>query len=171
VSGAVVWITGLPASGKSTLAGKLATRLREAKRAVLILDSDEVRAALVPSPGYDEAGRDGFYATLAGLAALVARQGLIAIVPATGHRRTWRERARALAPRFLEVHVATPLVECRRRDPKGLYARAAELPDLPGADIPYEPPLAPDVVAAEGGNASTVDAILALLEIGGIRDT
>jgi adenylylsulfate kinase len=164
VTGAVVWMTGLPASGKSTLARGLAQRLRDAGREPLLLDGDELRDVMVPAPGHDEAGRDAFYRTLGQLAALVARQGLIAIVAATAHRRRWRDLARAASPRFIEVHVATPLEECRRRDPKGLYRRSDVADALPGVGQPYEPPEAAEVVAASGLEPGALDAILALLE-------
>lgn len=165
MTGAVVWLTGLPSSGKSTLARRLAGRLREAARAPLLLDGDEVRAALVPAPGYDDAARDDFYATLANLAALAAGQGLIAIVAATAHRRAWRDAARARAPRFVEVHVATPLEECRRRDARGLYRRADAAATLPGAGVAYEPPLAAEVTAPSGDDARAIDAILGHLAV------
>ena len=166
--GAVVWLTGLPGSGKSTLAARIAVALREARVPAVVLDGDEVREALVPRPAYDDAGRDGFYRSLGQLAVLLARQGLVVVVPATAHRRVWRDQTRRRAPRFVEVHVDTPLAECRRRDPKGLYARAAALPDLPGAAAPYEAPLEPEVVAPGGGDGRTVSAVLALLGIGGV---
>lgn len=164
--GAVVWLTGLPASGKTALAERLAARLREVRVPALLLDGDEVRDVLVPSPGHDEAERDAFYRTLAGLASLAARRGLVVLVAATAHRRAWRDHARHRAPRFVEVYVATPLEECRRRDPKGLYAKASGLPDLPGVGVPYEPPLHPDVIAAKGDEAGAAEAVLALLGIG-----
>jgi adenylylsulfate kinase len=163
--GAVVWLTGLPASGKSTLAERIVADLREARVASVVLDGDELRDALVPAPGHDEAGRDAFYRTLAGLAALLAKRGLVVVVAATAHRRVWRDDARERAPRFVEVHVATPLDECRRRDPKGLYARAAALPDLPGVGVPYEPPHHPEVVARSGDEAAAAFAVLALLGV------
>lgn len=164
--GAVVWLTGLPASGKSTLAERIAAHLREVRVPSVVLDGDDVRDVLVPHPGHDEADRDAFYQTLGGLAALLARRGLVVVVAATAHRRAWRDHARHRAPRFVEVHVATPLDECRRRDPKGLYARAASLPDLPGVGVAYEAPLHPDVVAARGDDAASASAVLALLGIG-----
>jgi len=164
--GAVVWMTGLPASGKTTLAERLAARLREARVPSVVLDGDEVRDVLVPHPGHDPADRDAFYQTLGGLAALLARRGLVAIVAATAHRRVWRDHARHRASRFVEVHVATPLDECKRRDPKGLYERADGLPDLPGVGVPYEPPLHPEVIAARGDEARAADAVLGLLGIG-----
>jgi adenylylsulfate kinase len=163
--GAVVWLTGLPASGKSTLAERIVADLREARVASVVLDGDEVREALVPAPGHDEPGRDAFYRTLGELAALLARRGLVVVVAATAHRRAWREHARGRAPRFVEVYVATPLDECRRRDPKGLYARAASLPDLPGVGVPYEPPPRPEVIARSGDERPAATAVLALLGV------
>jgi adenylylsulfate kinase len=160
-SGVVIWLTGLPRSGKSTLAEAARAALAARGRATLVLDGDAVRAALVPSPGYDEAARDAYYATLARLAALAARQGLVVLVPATAHRRAYRDDARAVAPRFVEVHVAASLEECRSRDPAGLYASAAAAA-LPGLGVAYEAPLEPDVVAAGGTDAAAVDRIVAL---------
>lgn len=166
--GAVVWLTGRPGSGKSTLAARIALQLRQNRTPVAVLDGDEIREALVPRPGHDAQARHDFYLSLGRLAAVLARQGLVVLVPATAHRRIWRDTARDRAPRFIEVHVDTPLEECRRRDPKGLYADAAAQPDLPGVGVPYEPPLHAEVVAAGGGNARTVDAVLAWLGIGGV---
>ncbi len=166
---AVVWVTGLPASGKSTLAGRLAARLRAELVPCLVLDGDTVRGALGRPAGHGAEERDRFYEGLARLAASLAEQGLVVIVPATAPRRAHRDAARALSPRFLEVLVATPLETCARRDPKGLYAaaRRGDAPDLPGAGAPYEPPLAPDVVAAGGEDEGAVEAIAARL--GGLR--
>lgn len=163
--GAVVFVTGLPSSGKSTLAGRLVARLRHAGRPSVLLDGDEVRAALVPPPGYAPAERDAFYATLARLAALLARQGVLVAVAATANRRAHRAEARALAPRFVEVLVDVPAEECARRDAKGLWAtaRAGSAPELPGAGAPYERPERPDVVAVGGEDAVAVEAIVRLL--------
>lgn len=162
MTGAVVWLTGLPSCGKSTLAAKLLSRLRSEHLPAVVLDGDEVRAALVPAKGYTAAERESFYATLANLAALLARQGAIAIVAATASRRAFRDRARSLSPRFLEVHLDVPEQECRRRDAKGLYARAArgEARDVPGADAVYEPPIEPEVVARGGEDAEALQRIL-----------
>jgi adenylylsulfate kinase len=152
VSGVLVWITGLPSAGKSTLAGRVAAALRAEGWPVAVLDGDALRGALVPAPGHDAAGREAFQATLRNLAALLAWQGLAVLVPATAHRRAWREAARTLSPAFVEVHVASPLAACEARDAKGLYAaaRAGHVRGLPGLDVAYEPPLAPEVVAAGG---------------------
>ena len=155
-----MWITGLPASGKSTLAGKVASRLSAHRTPPLLLDGDDLHEILIPRHGFDEAGRDAFYRTGAGLACLAARQGHVVIVAATANRRVWRDHARASAPRFIEVFVATPPEECARRDPKGLYANATARARLPGVGVPYEAPAAPEVVARGGDDARAIDAIV-----------
>jgi adenylylsulfate kinase len=162
VSGGVVWITGLPASGKSTLAARVHRALLGEGRVSCLLDGDEVRDALVPRPGYTPRERDAFYETLARLAALIARQGPIAVVAATAHRRAYRDRARALAPRLVEVYMDVSPEVCRERDPKGLYraARAGEIGALPGAGSAYEAPPSPEIVARGGEDAAALEAIL-----------
>jgi adenylylsulfate kinase len=164
VNGAVVWLTGLPGSGKSTLARTLAEALRARGVETAVLDGDELRIALGES-GHDAAARDAFYTRLAGLAARTAQRGTVAVVAATANRRAHREAARAAAPRFIEVHVATPLSECETRDPKGLYAaaRTGRAPTMPGIGVPYEPPLSPEVVANGGLDNAAVVRVLAML--------
>ncbi len=168
MSGVVVWLTGLPSSGKSTLARRAAALLRARGREPVVLESDAVRAALAPAPGYDEAGRRAFYGALARLAALLAGQGHVVLVAATASRRAHREEARALAPRFLEVWLDVPAEECARRDPKGLWERArrGEAPHLPGAGAPYEPPLRPDLVARGGEDVEAAAEIARLATAG-----
>lgn len=165
MSGAVVWVTGLPAAGKSTLAARVASRARARGAPCAVLDSDDVRAALERPAGQGPAERDAFYAALAALAALLARQGLVVVVAATASRAAHRARARALAPRFVEVHVATPLETCEARDPRGLYAaaRVGRAADVPGVDAAYEPPAHPDVVATGGDDLSAVERTIATL--------
>lgn len=159
--GVVVWLTGRPSSGKSTLAAEVHRLLDDEGVPVVLLDGDEVREALVPKPGYDIAGRAAFYSTLAGLASLVARQGYVVLVPATAHRRAYRDDARARAPRFVEVYVDTASETCARRDTKGLYRKASsgEVSGVPGADLEYEVPTRPDVVASGGHDAAAIAAI------------
>lgn len=166
--GAVTWLTGLPSSGKTTLGRRLVRRLRTAGVAAVLLDSDEVRQALGRPAGRGEAEREAFYLALARLAALLARQGLAVVVAATASRRLHRDRARRLAPRFLEVHVATSAEACARRDPKGLWgaARAGRLRGLPGAGTAYEPPLRPEVTARGGRDVEALAALVARLQAG-----
>lgn len=155
MTGTVVWITGMPSSGKTTLAHQIAGELRLRGIDPVLLDGDEVRATLVPPLGYDEVARAQFYATLANLAAVIARQGHIVLVPATANRRAFRDAARDLAPAFVEIYVDTPPDECRKRDAKGLYAAGAPLGD-------YEPPNAPDfvVLPADDDAAAKITSFL-----------
>lgn len=167
-AGCVAWFTGLPASGKSTLARAVRDRLRRAGAACVLLDGDEVRAAISPAPGYDDAGRSGFYQTLAQLAALLARQDLVVLVAATAHRRAYREQARQLAPRFLEIYLMASLATCRARDPRGLYQAAAQghFRTLPGAGAEYQPPLAAEVEVPEEEALGAAAARCAALLLG-----
>lgn len=167
-----MWVTGLPASGKSTLARRLRDRLRGAGIPAAVLDGDAVRAALIPPRGYGEAERIALYETVGNLALTLAAEGLVAIVAATAHRRAFRDRVRERAPRFVEVWMDVSPETCAARDPKGLWARAraGAAPDLPGAGVAYEPPLAPEVVARAGEDAAAVEAIVAALGVGPASD-
>jgi adenylylsulfate kinase len=165
MSGVVVWFTGLPASGKSTLAREVAARSRLQGKSPCLLDSDVLRRLLAPLLGYSQRERDTFYEALAGLAAELANQGLTVLVAATAPRRAYRSRARELAPRFLEVWVTTALTECQTRDDKGLYAAAAAgAANVPGTSGPYEAPEQADVQASGGWDVDALDRIFALLE-------
>jgi len=143
-----VWLTGLPASGKSTVARALAAELDGKGIRAALLESDAVRREITPRPKYDDTEREAFYATLAYLARVLVLHGVHVIVDATANRRAYRDRAREAIPRFLEVHVRCPLAVCQARDPKGIYRRGAEgtAQDVPGVSAPYEPPLLPEVV-------------------------
>lgn len=164
--GTVVWFTGRPASGKTTLAERVAGLLRQARRQTVLLDSDAVRPAIAPDLGYSPRDRTEFYQRLAGLAALLAQDGMIVLVAATAPERGHRETARGLAPAFLEVFVDTPTEVCAQRDLKGLYERAAAgvASFVPGVGTRYEPPEAPDVVAHGGQDGAAVERILGALE-------
>jgi len=151
-AGLTIWLTGLPASGKTTLAGVLAARLAERSRAVEVLDADALRQILTPRPRYDEEERKWFYGILVYLAGLLSGHGVTVLIAATAHRRAYRELARHTLPRFAEVYVSCPIEDCRRRDRKGLYERArlGLIQTLPGEQEPYEPPEAPSAVANTG---------------------
>jgi adenylylsulfate kinase len=143
-----VWLTGLPASGKSTVARALSAELAGKGIRAAVLESDAVRREIAPNAGYGEAERDAFYATLAYLARALVLHGVPVIVDATANRRAYRDRAREAIPRFLEVHVRCPLAVCQARDPKGIYRRGADgtAQNVPGVSAAYEPPLLPEVV-------------------------
>lgn len=160
-----VWLTGLPASGKTTLARALVADLRAQGRAILWLDSDDLRPHLAGAGRYDDEGRDAFYGALAHLMRLGLAGGSDVVVSATAHRRAFRDRARAAAGpgRFCEVWVATPRALCMARDPKGLYRASREggVSTLPGVGAAYEEPLAPEVVVDLG--ALTIDEAVAIV--------
>jgi adenylylsulfate kinase len=168
MSGVVVFITGRPSAGKSTFALWTRDALHDAGISACLLDGDAVRGCLVPPVGYTPPERANFYRTLGNLAALLARQGTIVLVPATANRREFREHARSLAPRFVEVFVDTPLDECARRDTKGLYAaaRAGSAQGVPGFGDAYEPPENPDIVAHGGEDRRAVEELCAKLSAG-----
>ena len=155
----IIWFTGLPASGKTTLAYRVRERLT---RPSIVLDSDDIRSAL-GALEYSARDRDAFYDSLGKLALLFERQGVVVLVAATAPRRSHRDAVRARAARFVEVWVDTSLETCEARDVKGLYARAraGDAPDLPGVGAAYEPPLAADVLATGGHDESAVASIVA----------
>ncbi len=142
-----VWITGLPASGKSTLAAALARALEAQGIDAAVLESDALRKIFTPNPRYDDEERETFYASLAHVGQLLTSHGVPVIFDATANRRAFRDRARNAIPKFLEVHVACPLAVCVSRDPKGIYRRASrgEAASVPGIQARYEPPLHPEV--------------------------
>lgn len=161
--GFAVWITGIPASGKSTITRELVRMLHERGIQPAVLESDVMRAVLTPAPDYGREERDRFYRQLADIGALLAQQGLPVIFDATANRQGYRDHARSLIPRFIEVYVHCPEETCRRRDPKGIYAAAvhgaASL--VPGIQVPYEPPPIPEVtVDGCADPAQGADAIL-----------
>jgi len=145
-----LWLTGPPASGKTTVAGAVERLLVQEGTRPVILESDVLRRILTPEPTYEPEERDRFYRAVADLAAALVQQGFPVIVDATAPRRAHRDRARAVIPRFAEVLVATPATIRVARDPKGLYrrARGGQAPHLPGATEAYEEPLSPDLVVS-----------------------
>lgn len=145
--GWAVWLTGLPASGKTTIARALWQRLGSAGVPAAILDSDELRRVITPEPTFSPTERDQVYTALVDLAALLTGYGVNVIIAATGSRRAYRQAARTRLMPFAEVWVVCPPELCRARDPKGLYAQAAAgiISNLPGIDASYEAPEAPDL--------------------------
>jgi adenylyl-sulfate kinase len=148
--GAVVFLTGLSGSGKSTIAEALAAELRSAGRVVTIIDGDVLREQVSADLGFDTASREANVRRAAELAARYAADGQVVIsaliAPFERSRHEAREIIERTAP-FVLVYVSTPLEVAEARDPKGLYrrARAGEIEDFTGIDSPYEPPIAPDL--------------------------
>ena len=164
-SGAVVWLTGLPASGKSTLAMALERSLFEQGWRAYTLDGDNVRRGLNADLGFSPEERQENIRRIGEIAALFADAGTICIAAFISPYREDRTRARAAAGqrRFFEVHVNSGLATCERRDPKGHYrkARAGQLRDFTGVDAPYEAPANPDL--AIDTETQDVDACVAQL--------
>ena len=151
MTGATVWLTGLPSAGKTTIARELAGRLHRTGHPVEVLDGDEIRTFLSAGLGFSRADRDTNVQRIGYVAALLARHGVIALAPVIApyedSRAAVRKRHANEGVPYLEVHVATPLQVCAERDVKGLYARqaAGEITGLTGVDDPYEEPKAPDL--------------------------
>jgi len=146
--GFAIWLTGLPASGKSTLAATLAQELAKLGVAVQVLGSDELRKVLTPEPTYSRKERDWFYEVMVYIGRLLTENGVNVILAATGSKRRYRALARERIEKFVEVYVKCPLEVCLARDRKGIYAKAlaGQATTVPGLQEPYEPPEAPEVV-------------------------
>ena len=154
--GAVVWMTGLPASGKSSIAHAVEESLLQAGRSAYVLDGDNLRHGLNGDLGFSDEDRAENVRRTAHVARLMADAGTVAIVSLVSPFAADRDQARALVEGeglpFLEVWVSTPVDECERRDPKGLYARAraGEISGFTGIDGPYEPPPSPELELGAG---------------------
>jgi adenylylsulfate kinase len=142
-----VWITGLPASGKSTIASALKPQLEGLGLTVEVLESDEVRRMVTPIPTYSDAERDLFYRALAFTGQKLVAHGVTVVFDATASRRVYRDFAKSLISRFVEVAVECPLTICMERDRKGTYrkGRQGESLTVPGLQSPYEAPVTPDL--------------------------
>jgi adenylyl-sulfate kinase len=151
-------MTGLPGSGKSTIAVVLKRRLEhEYGKFVEILDGDEIRKGLSRDLGLTKQDREEHARRVSYLAKVLSRNGVVSIVALISPYRISRESARETigADRFVEVYVKASLATCEKRDPKGLYAKArkGEITNMTGIQDPYEEPVAPDIVV-DSENAS-----------------
>lgn len=144
-----LWLTGLSAAGKSTLAYAIEHRLIDTGHAAYVLDGDNVRHGLNGNLGFSHADRSENIRRIAEVAKLMNDAGLIVLTAFISPYREDRRLARGIvgAENFFEIHVSTPLAVCEARDPKGMYrrARAGELKHFTGIDDPYEAPEAPDL--------------------------
>ncbi len=142
-----LWITGLPASGKSTIVSTLRPRLEALDLMVEVLESDAVRRILTPAPTYSREERDLFYRALAFMGQRLVAHGVTVIFDATASARAYRDYARREIPRFAEVAIDCPLDVCMQRDRKGTYRKGqrGETGTVPGLQVPYEAPVNPEV--------------------------
>ncbi len=165
---AVLWFTGLSGSGKSTIANALEIRLHQAGRLSYLLDGDNVRLGLNADLGFSEHDRKENNRRVAHVARLFWDANVLTLVSFISPFRHERETARQLiGPDFIEIFVDTPMAECEKRDPKGLYvkARKGEIAQFTGISSPYEPPENPEIVLHTDREsvAESVERIVALL--------
>ena len=146
----VIWITGLPASGKTTLGSLLETELSEMEIPVTLLDGDVIRKSQYPGLGFSMKERKKHIRLVAEKAATLLESGRFVICCFVSPTEEIRQVARKVIGknRFIEVYLSTPLSVCEERDPKGMYlkARRGEISDFTGLDSPYEPPYNPDII-------------------------
>lgn len=166
--GFVVWLTGLPGSGKTTIARELEPELRKLGWPVEVLDGDEIRQNLSKGLGFSREDRETHLKRVTYVAKLLSRNGVAVIAAFISPYRSIREFARKETTNFMEIYVKCSVEICAKRDPKGLYRKAStgEIRDLTGLQDLYEEPLRPDLlVDTEKLNLDeSVDAILDKLE-------
>ncbi len=151
-----IWITGLPGSGKTSIAQKVRDILVDAEVDVKVLELDEIRRFITPEPSYSEKEREIVYAALVYMAKLMVIEcGKPVIIDATANRSRYRARARKSIPNFAEVYVKCSLETCMKREstriavhaPAFIYKKAVdEGATVPGVNVPYEEPLNPEVI-------------------------
>ncbi|MGF1757432.1 adenylyl-sulfate kinase [Photobacterium sagamiensis] len=158
----VMWFTGLSGAGKSTVAGALESRLAELGYHTYLLDGDNVRHGLCRDLGFSSEDRRENIRRIGEVAKLMADAGLIVLTAFISPHREERQLVRELLPEgeFLEVFVDTPLGECEKRDPKGLYkkARAGEIKQFTGIDSEYQAPEHPEI-HLQAGDKSVAELV------------
>src|SRR6266542_4008541 len=147
-SGLVIWLTGLPGSGKTTTARFLEKELRFRGLRVETLDGDEVRRNLSPDLGFSRLDREVHAKRVSYVSLLLSRNGIVTIVALISPFQSIRDSARGLIGRFVEVWVKCSVETCSKRDPKGLYKQAQEgkVSSFTGIQDPYEPPVNPEII-------------------------
>lgn len=148
--GRVIWFTGLSGSGKSTLAMALETKLYNDGILTCILDGDIIRKGLNSDLGFSEADRTENIRRIAEVSRLFCQTGIVVITSFISPLVSIRQMAREIIGNhsFFEIYLSTPLEECEKRDPKGLYkkARNGEIAEFTGITAPYEAPINPDII-------------------------
>ncbi len=171
MKGVTVWFTGLPSSGKSTVARILERQFRQKGLKCELLDGDVVRTNLSKGLGFSREDRDLNIKRIGFVCHLLTRNDVIAIAAAISPFREVRDYNRKLIGDFVEVYIKCQVEECEKRDVKGLYkkARAGEVKGFTGVDDPYEEPLHPEVICEtdkESAEESAEKVIQKLKELG-----
>ena len=167
---AVIWFTGLSGSGKSTVANALEQALAKTGKHTYLLDGDNVRHGLCADLGFSAEDRTENLRRVGAVAGLMVDAGLLVLSAFISPYRNQRELVKSFIPeaKFIEVHIATPLEECEKRDVKGLYkkARAGEISHFTGISDPYEAPEHADLVLDTSVTSleNSVQQLLALLK-------
>ncbi|MEM9275824.1 MAG: adenylyl-sulfate kinase [Cyanobacteria bacterium P01_F01_bin.143] len=145
--GVAVWFTGFSGAGKSTIADALTKELKDKGYTLEVLDGDEIRENLTKGLGFSKEDRDTNIRRIGFVAKLLARNGVIVLVPVISPYRAIREEMREQIGSFVEVFVNAPIEVCEKRDVKGLYkkVRAGEIGQFTGISDPYEPPANPEI--------------------------
>jgi adenylyl-sulfate kinase len=166
-SGCVVWLTGLSAAGKSTIATELERILFSQGKHAFVLDGDNMRHGLCSDLAFSPADRKENIRRIGEVAKLFAEAGFVCITAFISPYRSDRDLARKIAPtgKFVEVYLNVPVEVCAQRDPKGLYAkaRAGQIQNFTGISAPYEPPLTPEL-ELRTDQMSIADCVAAILE-------
>ena len=174
LSGVAIWITGLPGSGKSTVANDLKAHFPEFR----ILRMDELRGILTPEPTYSDTERDVVYRALVYMAKKITDLGHDVIIDATGNLRKWRDLARNLISRYIEVYLKCPIDVCMQREklrevtheaPRDIYRKGAEGWPVPGLTAPYEEPLTPEIVVDSDKTSIAEIVEMIAREISGLK--
>lgn len=143
----IIWFTGLPSAGKTTLGGKLTKYMRGLDLDVEWMDSDVLRGVLTPIPSYSMEERDWFYNVLIWLAKRFYSHGINVVISATGNRRIYRDSLRSMVDNFIEVYLKCDLRVCIERDVKGIYKLGLDglSNTVPGLGVSYEEPPNPEI--------------------------
>ncbi len=168
MSGMAIWLTGLPGSGKSSIADEIKSLHPD----FVILRMDEFRKIVTPEPVYSDPEREIVYRSLVYLAKELTDLGHTVIIDATGNKRRWRELARELIPRYAEVYLKCPVEECVKRErqrqetrgaPKDIYQKGKQGWPVPGINVPYEEALSPEIII-DTGSTAVHEAVLLIEE-------
>ncbi len=172
MKGFTLWFTGLPCSGKSTLAEKVQGILLERGLNVELLDGDEVRLNLCKGLGFSKEGRDTNIRRIGYVCKLLSRSGAVAIAAAISPYKNIRDEVRSTIENFVEVYVKAPIEVLTERDVKGMYkkALAGEIKNFTGVDDPYEAPENPEILIESDKEEidASVNKIIRTLELMGL---